>query len=365
MSTTTATKSKKTTKPQTMLYDNPALNKAKKSAAPFSAPISEVHLVPLDLIDTIEQFRKKFDQESIENLAKDIKAHGLLQPVLLNPNGDRFQLIAGERRLMAIRLNGSAGIPALIVKTSAEDAMLMQIAENIQRERLTLEEECAAICKLYELLGRLAKVAEAVKKSIPWCSKRYSLTIDMHYIAKKLLQDGITEDLELLQSYGTLAEIIGWPEYEKWDTAIRAGNAGRKEIREALKKAKEEKAKKLKKVSHAKPEEPPPTPVWEIDDAIYGLQEALSDLSDTDKTANELFLSWTEEQQAQIKERLENCANEGKNSGAFTAIGNRVLFNIYKPKLSIEWMAMINGYGNQTFDLFGFFANLQKTKEKA
>ena len=128
-------------------------SKAKKPAVPFSAPISEVHLVPLDLIDTPEQIRKEFDQESIDHLAKDIEARGLLQPILLNPAGERFQLIAGERRLRAVKLNGATGIPALIVKTTTENALLMQLAENIQLEELSLEEECEAVCKLYESLN--------------------------------------------------------------------------------------------------------------------------------------------------------------------------------------------------------------------
>jgi ParB family chromosome partitioning protein len=63
--------------------------------------ISEVKLVPLDLIDTLPQLRTEFDQESIEELAKDILERGLLQPILLNPVDDRYQLIAGERRLRA------------------------------------------------------------------------------------------------------------------------------------------------------------------------------------------------------------------------------------------------------------------------
>lgn len=117
--------------------------------------------------------KREFPQESIEELARDIQARGLLQPVLLNPDGGRFQLIAGERRLRAIKFNGAAAIPALLVKASADEAMLMQLAENIRREDLSLEEECEAIAKLYKMLE---PGAETVKKSKPWCSKRYAMT---------------------------------------------------------------------------------------------------------------------------------------------------------------------------------------------
>lgn len=80
----------------------------KPAVAEFSAPISQVHLVPLDLIDVHEQIRKEFKQEGLEDLAKDVAARGMLQPVLLNPDPTtgRFTLIAGERRLRAIAING-------------------------------------------------------------------------------------------------------------------------------------------------------------------------------------------------------------------------------------------------------------------
>lgn len=248
-----------------------AKTKPKKGPAPFSNPVSEVHLVPLDLIDTAAQIRTEFAQEGIEELAKDIEARGLLQPVLLNPNGERFQLIAGERRLRAVKFSGAAAIPALMVKASADDALLMQLAENIQREDLSLEEECEAIAKLYKLLGSLDKVADTVKKSKPWCSKRYAMTVKkLSYIAYQLLEDGHTEDIELLKAITSLEEYIGWHESNVWAAKIKEGTAGRNEIREALKlakeKAKQEKAADTSKpVSHAKPKEPPPPTPWMLE----------------------------------------------------------------------------------------------------
>lgn len=162
---------------QTATKITPARKKtATKTHEP--AAIAEVKLIPLDMIDTLPQLRKEFDQESIEDLANDIAERGLLQPILLNPANDRYQLIAGERRLRAVKLNGSSSIPALLIKVSANETLLMQLAENIQRENLSLEEECQAIKLLHEFHGNLGKVAEAVKKSKPWCSKRFAMAHD-------------------------------------------------------------------------------------------------------------------------------------------------------------------------------------------
>lgn len=116
---------------------------AKPSLLP--APVASVELVPLELIDVLPQIRTEFDEKSIAELAADIQARGLLQPVLLNPKLDRFTLIAGERRLRACHLAGLSSIPALITKASIEDTKDMQLAENIQREELGLEDLAKAV----------------------------------------------------------------------------------------------------------------------------------------------------------------------------------------------------------------------------
>lgn len=254
----------------------------KPTTAEFSAPISEVHLVPLDLIDVHEQIRKEFNQEGLEDLAKDIAARGILQPVLLNPdpNTGRFTLIAGERRLRAVRINGQDAIPALIAKVTEEQAMLMQLAENVHREELSMMDECKAIGKLYEHLGSLKAVAAKVKKSVPWCSKRFAMTHnELHYLARSILEAGHTEDLELLKTASTLFRIVSWMEAQDITNKIVKGEIGRTEIR-ALLKAKKEEIKKdhEKPVSHAKPKKttPPPPPEWTFDKAMDDLSYALT-----------------------------------------------------------------------------------------
>jgi len=343
---------------------------SKKGPIPFLNPISEIHLVPLDLIDTAAQIRTVFTQESIEDLAKDIEARGLLQPILLNPNGDRFQMIAGERRLRAIKHNGAAAIPALLVKASADDALLMQLAENIQREELSLEDECAAIAKLYKRLGSLDKVAEAVKKSKPWCSKRYAMTQkELHYLAKQLLEEGHTEDIELLKALSNLVTLVGWSESSKWAVKVEKGEAGRNEIREALKLAKEkakqekEKISAKKPVSHAKPTEPPPPPPWELDDALDQISEALTYLY-ADKAAIDLYRSWTTEQQAELLRDLQAAHCLGKTDEGFKIILNSTMHgNHDTPFWDVEIAAMIYGHGGNDFNVLTFLAQLQKPRE--
>lgn len=215
--------------------------------APLPAPVASVELVPLQLIDVLPQVRTEFDDASIAELAADIQARGLLQPVLLNQHLERFTLIAGERRLRACRLAGLASIPALITKASAEDAEDMQLAENIQREELSLEDLAKAVRRLFDRLGSLQAVADRVKKSKPWVSKHLALTCSgFSWRARALLQEGISEDLELLTVLSKLDAVSYQASYDL-AKAIRAGKAGRKEAQAALKAAKEkQKAAKLK-----------------------------------------------------------------------------------------------------------------------
>lgn len=346
---------------------------SKKAEASSLGTIAEIKLVPVDLIDTPAQIRTEFDQESIEELAKDINARGLLQPVLLNPVGDRFQLIAGERRLRAVKLNGATGIPALLVKASADEAMLIQLAENIQREELSLEEECKAIATLYDMLGSLEKVAATVKKSKPWCSKRYAMTQKgLHYIAQQLLEDGITEDIDLLKSLSSLINLVGWTDGQEWAAKITQGKAGRNEVRAALKTAKDEDEKereaataRAEKVSHAKPKEPPPPPPWTIDDAMDELSGALSYI-DAELSARDLLKTWTEEQRVQIAERLNEAAKIGAGEDGFKTISYLVRNELYStPYFDIDLLAIIAGHSGKPFDGGNFLTDLQVPREKA
>jgi len=355
MTTATATTKSRTKKPAA-------------AAAVFSAPIAEVHLVPLDLIDIEEQIRTQFDQESIEELAKDIQERGLMQPVLLNPTtAGRFRLISGERRVRAIRLNGQEGIPALLTKSNANDALLMQLAENIQREQLSFDDEVKAVAKLYEILGSLKEVAAKVKKSVPWCSKRYSMTkTKLHYLARDLLSKGLTEDIELLKTYNELIKLVGWHEAQAWREKIARRGAGRKEIREALKarkaeikekkqEEKTEETEKKGKVSHAKQTDtPPPPPPWTFEDGIEELDDCLRYWSKDNSF--DIYMSYTEEQRKEINEHLADCYAHGQHEEAFWRLCQAKILGSNINEL--EYCVIMAGMKGIKWDTAGFLTML-------
>lgn len=97
------------------------------------------------------QPRKYFDDALIEELARSIQEHGVVQPILVARNGERYQLIAGERRFRAARKAGLDTIPA-VVKHGATQSEFLQLAiiENVQRADLNPIEEAVAYRQLHD-----------------------------------------------------------------------------------------------------------------------------------------------------------------------------------------------------------------------
>ena len=110
-----------------------------------------VRTLRISLIDPkSDQPRKNFDGEALSQLADSIAANGILQPILGRESGDRYTIIAGERRYRAARLAGLTEIPALVLEADDESAAKYALIENLQREDLNPYEEAAAIRKLMD-----------------------------------------------------------------------------------------------------------------------------------------------------------------------------------------------------------------------
>ena len=99
------------------------------------------------------QPRTEFDDESLGHLAESIKAHGIVQPVLVRRVGDHYELVAGERRWRAAKLAGLRTIPAVIKDIADKDLLEVALIENVQREDLNPIEEAQAYSKLIETVG--------------------------------------------------------------------------------------------------------------------------------------------------------------------------------------------------------------------
>jgi ParB family transcriptional regulator, chromosome partitioning protein len=113
-----------------------------ESGKPREIPVEQIERNPF-------QTRTRFDEQQLEELTASIAATGVVQPILVRPlPGDRYQLIAGERRWLASQRAGKATIPAMVRPVSDEQAMEITIVENLQRADLNPMEQARAFDRL-------------------------------------------------------------------------------------------------------------------------------------------------------------------------------------------------------------------------
>ena len=112
------------------------------------------------------QPRTKMDDSSLGELAASIRTQGLMQPILVRPVGDRYEIIAGERRWRAAKIAGLAEVPALVRNVPDSSALAMSLVENIQRENLNPLEEAGGVQRLIgEFKLTHQEAAEAIGRS--------------------------------------------------------------------------------------------------------------------------------------------------------------------------------------------------------
>jgi ParB family transcriptional regulator, chromosome partitioning protein len=203
-----------------------------------TAPLSAGGLlqVPLDQISPNRyQPRKNFNETSIDELARSVREHGIVQPLVVTRAGDHFELIAGERRYRAARKAGLQTVPVVVKEMMREgDALQIALIENIQREDLNPIEEASAYHQLHEDFGltqeeisrrvgkerstvanflRLLKLPEAVKKmlaggQLSMGHARALLSLDsarkQEQLAERIVKNGLSvRQTEVFASEGT------------------------------------------------------------------------------------------------------------------------------------------------------------------
>ncbi|MDF2513958.1 MAG: spo0J [Herbinix sp.] len=112
------------------------------------------------------QPRKRFDEDSLQELADSIKQYGVIQPLILQKRDKFYEIIAGERRWRAARIAGLKDVPAIIKDYSPQEIVEIALIENIQREDLNPIEEAQTYHRLIQEFNlKQDEVAERVSKS--------------------------------------------------------------------------------------------------------------------------------------------------------------------------------------------------------
>ena len=147
----------------------------------------EKKVVELDVNDILPnrfQPRIKFNEDSINELCDSIREHGVIQPIVVRKMGDKFEIIAGERRFKASLLAGKMTIPAVVTELNDKDSAEVALIENVQRRDLTPIEEAISYKKILDM-GYLTQEDLAIK-----------LGKTQSTVANKLRLLNLTEDVQ-------------------------------------------------------------------------------------------------------------------------------------------------------------------------
>lgn len=158
--------------------------------------IKNVSYLPIgNIYPNIYQPRKYFDEEALGELAQSIKVYGILQPLTVRKmSEDKYELVAGERRLRAAKIAGLENVPAVIVDIADRDSAALALLENLQREDLNYIEEAEAYNNLIREHGYTQEqLAEYIgKKQSTIANKLRLLKLD-HEVRNVLLNNNLTE----------------------------------------------------------------------------------------------------------------------------------------------------------------------------
>ncbi len=158
--------------------------------------VNRVVLLPVcSIFPNPDQPRRVFEEEKINELAASIAQYGLLQPITVQQfERNTYQLVAGERRLLACRQLKMEEIPAIIVSYKKEDSAALALIENIQRCSLNYFEEAMAIEHLMDMMGLTQQaVAKRLGKTQSTIANKLRLLKFPPHIQEQLLQSNLTE----------------------------------------------------------------------------------------------------------------------------------------------------------------------------
>ena len=158
---------------------------------------SIVKIVELNINEIIPnrfQPRRQFDEDEIMELSDSIKRYGVIQPLVVRPTGDKYEIIAGERRYKASVLAGLETVPVIIKNLTDKDSAEIAIIENIQRRNLSAIEEALSYKKVLDM-GYLTQEDLAAKlgKSQPTIANKIRLLNLSDEVQEALLENKISE----------------------------------------------------------------------------------------------------------------------------------------------------------------------------
>ncbi len=153
-----------------------------------------IYLKPDELAPNPVQPRKRFDEESLNELCESIKSYGILNPLTVRARNGGYELVAGERRLRAAKLAGLTEVPCIPLDIDIEDSNLIALIENLQRRDLDFIEEAAGLHQLIRIFGlSQEEAARRIGKSQSAVANKLRLLKLPEDILEALRENGLTE----------------------------------------------------------------------------------------------------------------------------------------------------------------------------
>jgi len=138
-------------------------------------------------------YRKYFSEEALQNFAEELKQHGIISPLTIRPGkGNKYELVAGERRLRAARIAGLQTVPAAIVMLTDEQVIEIQLSENLQRENPHPIHEAQAIGQMQSTGKTIEEIAARLGKSKQFVYSRLKLLSLIEAFQEMLLANVIS-----------------------------------------------------------------------------------------------------------------------------------------------------------------------------
>jgi ParB family chromosome partitioning protein len=161
----------------------------------FITDAAAIQQIPVGLIEPNPfQPRQEFDHAGLDDLIESIKQYGIIQPLILSKEGERYQLIAGERRWRAAKIVGLKTVPAIIRDASMQEKLELALIENIQRKDLNAIERALAYRRLIDEFNLTQEnAAKRLGKSRPAVTQTLLFLNLPEEIQKALAEGKITE----------------------------------------------------------------------------------------------------------------------------------------------------------------------------
>ena len=165
-----------------------------KNASDITNDADSVKYIKIhDIMPNVNQPRKTFNEDKIEELAASIKEHGIIQPIVVRKHKNGYEIVAGERRWRAARKAELTQVPCLIRELDDEQNMLIAIIENMQREDLNPIEEAEGLRQMTDTFGMTQEqVSKSVGKSRPYITNSMRLLKLPDYIKDSIAEGKLT-----------------------------------------------------------------------------------------------------------------------------------------------------------------------------